>query len=309
MKAGVILKVQKVLVKNAPTILAVMGAVGTIAAVCMSSDASLKARQAIDAEEFKRNNEDICDKYLPKDTPDNASVAEMTDIIKSNGIDEYELDDIVMYSNESKLSKADKLMIYAKAYAPTAVMTVASIVCIFGSNHINKKRIASLAGAYLMSETALKEYKEKAKEVVGVKKAQEISDEIVQDRMNSNPASKAEIANTPGSQSNIPTLSLWYDIYSDRYFYSNAEMIRKAELEAQKLLDKNHFVNVNDIYAILGVKEIPLGEYIGWEKKHPEDDVEVRLIIGSALDDADVPMGTMDMNVNVRPSDLWCGEI
>ena len=52
-------------------------------------------------------------------------------------------------------------------------------------NHNNKKRIASLAGAYLMSETALKEYKEKAKEVVGAKKAQQISDEIVQDHMDS----------------------------------------------------------------------------------------------------------------------------
>jgi len=302
MKAGAILKIQRLIVKNAPTILAVLGGIGTIASVCLSSDAALKAKEAIEQAEREAKGDDYelyseCKELAKKGYKETA-------IIKQLDIPEDEIDVV-----KSPLSNADKAWIYIKSYAPTAFMTTASLICIFGSNHINKKRIASLAGAYLMSETALKEYKEKAKEVVGAKKAQQISDEIVQDHMDKNPASTAEIANTPASQSNIPSLSLWYDIYSDRYFYANAEMIRKAEIEVQKILDKNLFASVNDVYAILGVKEIPLGEYTGWTKKAFDDDVQVHLAIGGNLNDSEVPIGTMDMNINTRPSDQWCGEI
>ena len=184
-------------------------------------------------------------------------------------------------------------------------MTTASLVCIFGSNHINKKRIASLAGAYLMSETALKEYKEKAKEVVGVKKAQEISDEIIQDKVNNNPPNPEAVANadTPAMR-NVVDLSLWYDVVSDRYFYSNADQIRRAELEAQKMLNKNGFVSINDIYAILGLRDIPIGNDIGWQKDRNKD---VVLVIGGALDDNGQPIGTMDMDVH--PSSAWLSEV
>lgn len=298
MKAGAILKIQKVLVKNAPTILAAMGAIGTIAAVCMSSDAALKAKQAIEDAEREAKGDDYelyseCKKLAKKGYQETA-------IVKKLDISEDKLDVI-----KSPLSKADKAWIYAKAYGPTAIMTTASLVCIFGSNHINKKRIASLAGAYLMSETALKEYKEKAKEVVGVKKAQEISDEIIQDKVNNNPPNPEAVANadTP-SMRNVVDLSLWYDVVSDRYFYSNADQIRRAELEAQKMLNKNGFVSINDIYAILGLRDIPIGNDIGWQKDRNKD---VVLVIGGALDDNGQPIGTMDMDVH--PSSAWLSEV
>ena len=58
MKAGAILKIQKVIIKNAPTILAVMGGVTTIIAVCMSSEASLKAHEAIKEAEEEAKGDD-----------------------------------------------------------------------------------------------------------------------------------------------------------------------------------------------------------------------------------------------------------
>ena len=65
MQLSMFAKVQKIVVKNAPTILAAMGAVGTVAAVILSSDSAIKAKQMLETEEFKKNNEDICKKYLP----------------------------------------------------------------------------------------------------------------------------------------------------------------------------------------------------------------------------------------------------
>lgn len=298
MKAGAILKIQKVIIKNAPTILAVMGGVTTIIAVCMSSEASLKAHEAIKEAEEEAKGDDYelyseCKDLAKKGYSEAA-------IIKHLDIPEDKIDVV-----KSPLSTADRAWIYIKAYGPTAIMTTASLVCIFGSNHINKKRIASLAGAYLMSETALKEYKEKAKEIVGVKKAQDISDEIIQDKIKNNPPKSDVVANvdSPG-MSNVVDLSLWYDVVSDRYFYSSADRIRRAELDAQKMLNKNGFVSINDVYAILGLRDIPIGNDIGWQKDRNTD---VVLVIGGALDDSGQPIGTMDMDVH--PSSAWLSEV
>jgi hypothetical protein len=193
-------------------------------------------------------------------------------------------------------------MIYAKAYAPTAIMTAASILCIFGGNHISKQRIASLAGAYILKETAFEEYKQKAEDIIGKKKANNISDEIIQQHIDKNPPTDANTL-----QSNLPNavqMSLWYDETSNRYFYSNAEYIRRAELEGNRMLEKNGFVGINDIYALLGIEEIPLGDHLGWDK---EANGEVIIEIGSALLGPDVPCGTIKMEVH--PTAAWLSEV
>ena len=99
-------------------------------------------------------------------------------------------------------------------------------------------------------------------------------------------------------------MSLWYDETSNRYFYSNAEYIRRAELEANRMLDKNGFVGINDVYSILGLDEIPLGDDMGWQK---DINGEVTIEIGTALLGPDVPCGTIRMEV--RPTSAWLSEV
>ena len=301
-KTSAFLKIQRMVVKNAPTILAVMGAVGTVTAVVMSSDAAIRAKKVIETEEFKSQNKDLCAKYLPEDTKSNASVKDICAVMQERGMTGEEVKAITYDDTKSTLSTADKALIYAKAYAPTAIMTAASIFCIFGSNHINKQRIASLAGAYILKETAFEEYKDKAEELLGSKKASEIEDDIIQSHINQNPPTEANIL-----QTNIPNavqLSLWYDETSRRYFYSNAEYIRRAELEANRLLNENGFVGINDIYELLGIEEIPLGDDMGWQK---DMNGEVIIEIGSALLGPDIPCGTIKMEV--RPTSAWLSEV
>ena len=302
MKAGLFLKAQKFIVKNAPTILATMGAVGTVAAVIMSSDSALKAKHIIEIEEFKNQNRDLCDKYLPDNVDSKESIKDICNIMQSRGMSMEEIKTIAYNDTQSTLSTADKAFIYAKAYAPTAIMTAASIFCIFGGNRISRQRIASLAGAYILKETAFDEYKQKAEEMLGKKKANEISDDIIQSHINQNPPTEANTL-----QPNLPNpvqLSLWYDETSNRYFYSNAEYIRRAELEANRMLDKNGFVGINDVYSILGLDEIPLGDDMGWQK---DINGEVTIEIGTALLGPDVPCGTIRMEV--RPTSAWLSEV
>lgn len=302
MKAGLFLKAQKFIVKNAPTILATMGAVGTVAAVIMSSDSALKAKHIIEVEEFKNQNRDLCNKYLSENTDSRESITDICNIMHSRGMTEEEGQAIEYCETKSTLSTADKALIYAKAYAPTAIMTAASIFCIFGGNRISRQRIASLAGAYILKETAFDEYKQKAEEMLGKKKANEISDDIIQSHINQNPPTESNTL-----QPNLPNpvqLSLWYDETSNRYFYSNAEYIRRAELEANRMLDKNGFVGINDVYSILGLDEIPLGDDMGWQK---DINGEVTIEIGTALLGPDVPCGTIRMEV--RPTSAWLSEV
>lgn len=58
-----------------------------------------------------------------------------------------------------------------KCYIPAAITGACSAACIIGASSISAKRNAALFTAYTISETALKDYKDKAVEVVGPKRS------------------------------------------------------------------------------------------------------------------------------------------
>lgn len=299
------LKIQKVVVKNAPTILAVMGAVGAVAATGLAIDGTLKAQEELEriarAEKGESYYKAQEAQHLIEKGWANKAICETLDVkvVKT----EEEADEYIKDLIELKpLTTKEKIIFYAKHYAPAAIMLGVSVFCIFSGNHISKKRIIQLTGALALSQKSLVEYKEKVEEIVGNKKAQEINDELTQDKVLNNPATSANTV-IP-NMGNQPDLSLWYDTVSDRYFYSNIDYIRKAEIEAQKMLEKNGFVSMNDVYAILGIREIPLGDDCGWSK---DINGSVMLETGAVLDDKGNPVGTLSMEV--RPSNAWLSEV
>lgn len=77
-----------------------------------------------------------------------------------------------------------------KCYVPAAVTGALSVACLIGASSVNAKRNAALATAYTISETALKEYREKAVEVVGPKKEQAIRDAVAKEQLVKNPIGK-----------------------------------------------------------------------------------------------------------------------
>lgn len=256
MTNGILKKVQKTIVKNSPTILSVIGGFGAIASVFLAIDATNKVKKDLeDARKEKRETE---------------------------GNDEIDI------------STPDKVWIYAKAYCPTIIMIAATETCIFGSNHLNQKRIATIAGAYILSETNFKEYKDKVEELIGEKKVQEIEDAIIQKHIDENPPTQQNTMNT--TMPDPMRLSLWYDTESKRYFYSNAEYIRKAEIEANAILQKEGYIGLNEVYDLLGIEDIPVADGKGWEYK-PEKNLrqEVVIKIGAALLGPDIPVGTITM--------------
>lgn len=143
-------------------------------------------------------------------------------------------------------------------YIPTAITGVLSIACLVGASSVNLKRNAALATAYTLSETALKEYKDKVVEVIGEKKAETVKDEIAKDKIEKDPVSAKEIIITEHGN------TLCYDVLSGRYFKSDIDKLKKVENELNRKMLSETYITLNEFYSEMGLNEIKLGNELGW---------------------------------------------
>lgn len=155
-----------------------------------------------------------------------------------------------------------------KCYVPAAVTGTLSIACLVGASSVSLKRNAALATAYTISETALKDYREKAIEVVGEKKEQAIRDAVAKDKIAKDPVESKEIIMTGSDE------TLCYDVLSGRYFKSDMEKIKRAVNEVNRNMRTEMYVSLNDFYYEIGLPEIKLGEYLGWNIEKGYMDVQ-----------------------------------
>ena len=116
-----------------------------------------------------------------------------------------------------------------------------------------------LAGAYKLSETKLKEYEAKAKELLSEKKSTELHDAVAKQMRDVPLTEKTEIAETGTGD------LLCFDTFSGRYFRSSAEAIHAAESKLNKALIGGEFVQINDLYYELGLMPLKYGDRFGWE--------------------------------------------
>ena len=157
-----------------------------------------------------------------------------------------------------KLTPIETVRMTWKCYIPTVVLTVLSSGCIAGANSVHAKRNAALATAYTISETALRENKDKVIETIGEKKEQAVRDAIAKDKIDKNPVSKSEVIITKKGD------TLCFDPWSSRYFKSDPEKVRKAINDLNYQLIHDGMVSLNEFYYILGLDGTRAGEDLGW---------------------------------------------
>ena len=145
-----------------------------------------------------------------------------------------------------------------KCYIPAATSGVLSIACLIGASSVNARRNMVLATACSLSETALKEYREKVVETIGEKKEQVVRDAIAKDHIEKNPIGKNEIIVTGKGNTRC------YDCVSGRYFESDVDKLRKAENELTRMILVDMYASLNDFYDIIGLSPISLGDELGW---------------------------------------------
>lgn len=160
------------------------------------------------------------------------------------------------------LAPVDVVKATWKCYAPAVITGAVSVACLIGSNSVNTKRNAALATAYKLSETAFTEYREKVIETIGDKKEKTVRDKVSEKQLADNPVSKTEVIMTGKGQ------TLFFEPLSSRYFYSNIDLIKRAENKLNKDIITDPFdsgVTVNDFYQEIGLPTTATGDNLGWK--------------------------------------------
>lgn len=181
-----------------------------------------------------------------------------------------------------------------KLYIPTVAMTAASVGCIVVSNRINAKRLAGLASAYALSESAFKRYREATENILGDDE-QKVIDQSAMKMAKENPVPKNDVIMTEDGD-------VWcYDCLSGQKFKSDRETIRRIQNDInQCIVSGDGFASQNEFYSQLGLNMVKMGDVIGWTVDHLLD-----LSFSAQLDDNGRPILVMDYKVTPRPKMEW----
>lgn len=164
-----------------------------------------------------------------------------------------------------KLTAIETVEATWKCYIPAAVTGTLSAACVIGSERISSRRNAALATAYALSESVLREYRNKVIETIGERKETEICNEIDRERVEKNPPEESLAISTVEATG----LTLCYDAAFGRYFHSTIENIRRAEnkLNRQMATMCEPYISLNEFYREIDAPDLPpvdIGDQLGW---------------------------------------------
>lgn len=148
-----------------------------------------------------------------------------------------------------------------KCYVPATVTGICSIACLVGASSVNLKRNAALATACTISETALRDYREKAVEVVGDKKEQAIRDAIAKDKLEQANVQSREFIVTGKGETPC------FDPLTNSCFKSDIETLRRAENALNKRMRDEVHITLNEFLQEIGLDpcDDSVGERLGWD--------------------------------------------
>lgn len=184
----------------------------------------------------------------------------------------------------------DVLTKVAPVYIPTTIVGGLSIACLIGASSVNHKRNAALATAYALSESALREYKDKVVETFGEKKEKTVRASIAKDKLEQNPVADREIVVTGKGTTRC------LDVLSGRYFESSVNELERARNEINNMMLNYDYVSLNEFYDEIGLKHTKLGDDLGWHI----DQGYVALEFDTQLDADGVPCLVLDYKLAPR---------
>ena len=249
--------------KHSPEILIVAGVVGTVASAVMACKATTKVGKI--AEEHK-SNIDAVHEAVEKGVTNTGESYNEEDSKK----------DLTIYYVQTGIK-------YVKLYAPAVTLGILSLTAIISSNNILRKRNVALAAAYTVVDKGFKEYRGRVVERFGKDidrelrhniKAKEVEEKIVDKNGKEKTVNKTvEVADPNG--------------YSDyaRFFDDgctgwtkdaefNLTFLKQQQAHANRLLQRNGYLFLNDVYEMLGIPKTKAGQVVGWmyDEKNPIGD-------------------------------------
>ena len=163
-----------------------------------------------------------------------------------------------------KLSLKDTVKAVGPYLAPSIIFSSFGVFCILKGNQMNLDRGAAALTAYTLSESALRDYREKTRELVGEKKEKDIREAVAKDTVDRNPPKAGTIIITGNGD------CLCYDNVANQYFKSSKVKIESAINSLNcDMLHGEDCISLNDYCLKLGTEEVELGNVLGW--RHDEN--------------------------------------
>lgn len=251
--------------KKSPELLIVIGVAGVVASAVMACKATLKATEI--ADEAKKDIDVIHE----------AEAAGETKSGKPYSAEDTRKDLTIVYAHT-----AGK---YAKLYAPSAVLGVASIICIVASHNILKERSIAVATAYAKLDKSYTDYRNRVAERFGEEierelryniKAREIETPVTDEKGKTKTVKEmVDVAAEGWDPSEYSPYARIFD-ESHPQWTKDAEMnqyyLKARQAQATDILRARGHLFLNEVYDMLGFPRTKAGAVVGWlyDPKHPE---------------------------------------
>lgn len=224
--------------QNSPAVLFGAGVVGVVSTVVVASKATLKL-------------EDILE-----------DTNEKLEMVKTMQHDDYSDQD---RSKDKVIVYTQTILNIAKLYAPAVGLGLLSIAALTGSHHILTRRNAALGAAYAGIEKALRDYRGRVSDEIGVEREARIWQ----------PTEKVDVVDEDGKKSKIelptehggsPYKVLFDEVNSNwqRADEYNQFFIQAQQNYANDLLKAKGHVFLNDVHDMLGLPRTKAGQIVGW---------------------------------------------
>lgn len=243
--------------KRSPEIAIVAGTVGIVGTIVLACRATLKVEKILN--ESKETLEKI-EEMASRDISNESNV-------------EYSEDD----------KRKDTVLVYvqtglkvAKEFAPAVILGTTSIMSIFASHYILKKRNAVLVTTYAALHSNFKEYASRVAERFGEEVEKEIRYNIVEKKI-----TETEIDPKTGKEKKVEKTVKVMDGDESRYsqyakFFDegskywekdpnyNLLFLRRVQNFANDRLKAQGFLFLNDVYDDLDIPRTKIGQMVGW---------------------------------------------
>lgn len=151
----------------------------------------------------------------------------------------------------------EKVQLTWKLYIPSVAAGVLTVACIITASRIGTRRAAAMAAAYAVSEKAFTEYREQVIKKFGEAKEQAVRDDVRQEQLNKNPVSDRSVIIAGGNV-------LCYEPYTDRYFESDMESLKKAMNDLNYRINNNWYASLSEFYDLIGLPKTEISDELGW---------------------------------------------
>lgn len=172
--------------------------------------------------------------------------------------------DEVEKKKHRELTFIEEVKVVAPIYAPSIVVGAATIGCIFGSNFLNKKQLAALAGAMSILQANFKRYRTEVVNEVGKEKEENI---WKASRPNGESLYKT-ISEQESKFVDTTGLTFFIDSLTDEGFYTDKATVESAILKLNRKLqmNPNQTVTLNEFRNDLDLHPTNFGNIVGWSK-------------------------------------------